>query len=60
MIRQLMIALGVIALGVGYEGIGLAAIQCPPAPEQTSRDYDADISGAVETFRRLSGVELRE
>lgn len=59
MIRQLMIALGVIAPGVGYEGIGLAAIQCPPASEQTSRDYDADISGAVETFRRLSGVELR-
>ena len=59
MIRQSMIALGVIALGVGYEGIGLATIQCPPAPEQTSRDYTADISGVITKFKRFLGVEVK-
>ena len=59
MIRQLLIVLGVMSLELGSQGIGLAAIICPEAPEQTSRDYDADISGAVAKLRRFSGVELK-
>jgi uncharacterized protein len=59
MVRQLLIVLGVMSLELGSQGIGVAAIICPEAPEQTSRDYDADISGAVAKLRRFSGVELK-
>lgn len=57
--RQFLVTLGVIAMELGCQGIGLAAIKCPEAPEQISKDYDADISGAVAKFRRFSGIELK-
>ena len=34
MIRPLLIAFAVIALGMGFQGVALAIV-CPPQPEQT-------------------------
>jgi len=53
MIRLFLIAMTVISLEFGFQGISWASIKCPEAPEQTSRDYNADISGVITKFKRF-------
>ena len=58
MIRQLLIALGVIALGMGYQGVALA-LECPKVPEQTIKDWEVEVNAAVAKIGPVSGGELK-
>lgn len=58
MIRQLIIALGVIALELGSQGIGLA-IDCPPHPVQTGKDWEGEVNAAVAKIGPVSGGEVK-
>lgn len=49
-----LIALGVISLVLGHEGIGLAVV-CPPPPEQTGKDYEAKVDVEVAKIGRIYG-----
>jgi len=57
-IRQFLIALGVIALGIGYQGVSLA-LECPKVPEQTSKDWEVEVNAAVAKIGPVSGGELK-
>jgi len=46
MIRQLLIALGVMSLELGYQGVGLA-FTCPDQPKQISKDFEGEVNTAV-------------
>lgn len=58
MIRQFLIALGVIALGIGYQGVALA-LECPKLPEQTIKDWEVEVNAAVAKIGPVSGGELK-
>lgn len=58
MIRQFLIALGVMTLELGYQGIGLA-LDCPKQPEQISKDWEGEVNAAVAKIGRVSGIELK-
>ena len=58
MIRRLLIAFAVIALGMGYQGIALAIV-CPPQPEQSIRDWEVEVNAAVAKIGPVSGGELK-
>jgi hypothetical protein len=58
MIRHLLIAFAVIALGMGYQGIALAIV-CPPQPEQSIRDWEVEVNAAVAKIGPVSGGELK-
>lgn len=58
MIRQLMIALGVISLELGSQGIGLA-IDCPRQPEQAGKDWEGEVNAAVAKVGPVSGGEVK-
>lgn len=54
MIRLLLIALGVISLELGSQEIGLA-LDCKPAPEQTSADWEGEVDATVAKIGPVSG-----
>lgn len=58
MIRPLLIALAVIALGMGYQGIALA-LDCPPQPKQISHDFEGEVTAEVAKIGPVSGGELK-
>ena len=57
MIRQLMIVLGVIALGIGYQGVALA-LDCPKQPQQISKDFEGAVNVEVAKIGPVSGGGL--
>ncbi|MEP6890281.1 MAG: hypothetical protein ABI955_06250 [Nitrospirota bacterium] len=58
MIRQLMIALGVIALGIGFQGVALALL-CPEQPKQISKDFEGEVNAEVAKIGPVSGGGLK-
>jgi len=58
MTRQVLIALGVMSMELGYQGVGLA-LDCPKMPEQTSKDVEVDVNAAVAKIGPVSGGELK-
>lgn len=58
MIRQLLIALGVMSLELGSQGIGLA-FTCPDQPKQISKDFEGEVNTAVGKIGPVSGGELK-
>ncbi len=46
MIRLFPIAFVVMSLELGYQGIGLA-LECEPAPKQTSADGEGEVNATV-------------
>jgi hypothetical protein len=58
MIRRLLIALVIISLELGYQGIGLA-INCPPQPEQTGKDWEGEVNAAIARIGPVSGGEVK-
>lgn len=58
MIRQALIALGAISLVLGSQGIGLA-LNCPPHPEQTGKDWEGEVNAAVAKIGPVSGGEAK-
>lgn len=47
-------ALGVMSLELGYQGVGLALV-CEKAPEQTSQAWEAEVNVAVAKIGPVSG-----
>ena len=58
MIRRLLIAFGVIALGIAYQGIALAIV-CPHQPEQTGKDWEGEVNAAIARIGPVSGGEVK-
>ena len=58
MIRRLLIAFTVIALGMGYQEIALAIV-CPPQPEQTGKDWEGEVNAAIARIGPVSGGEVK-
>lgn len=58
MIRPLLIAFAVIALGMGYQGIALAIV-CPPQPKQTGKDWEGEVNAAIAKIGPVSGGEVK-
>jgi hypothetical protein len=58
MIRQLLIALGVMSLELGSQGIGLA-FTCPDQPKQISKDFEGEVNIEVGKIGPVSGAELK-
>ena len=58
MIRHVLIALSVMSLELGYQGIGLALV-CPEQPKQISKDFEGEVNTAVVKIGPVSGGELK-
>lgn len=58
MIRPLLIAFAVIALGMGYQGVALAIV-CPSQPEQTGKDWEGEVNAAIARIGPVSGGEVK-
>ena len=58
MIRPLLIAFAVIALSMGFQGVALA-IDCPPHPIQTGKDWEGEVNAAVAKIGPVSGGEVK-
>lgn len=57
MITPLLLAFAVIFLALSE--VTALAIECPPHPAQTNKDWDAEINVGIAKFKKLSGAELK-
>lgn len=58
MIRLLLMGLGVIALGIGFQGVALALL-CPEQPKQISKDFEGEVNAEVAKIGPVSGGGLK-
>jgi hypothetical protein len=60
MIQALLIALSVLSLALGYQGIGIGlALTCPDHPKQISKDFEGEVNTQVGKLGPVSGGELK-
>jgi hypothetical protein len=52
----MLLALGVIALGIGYQGVALA-LNCPQQSTQINKDFEGEVIMDVAKVGPVSGVK---
>ena len=56
--QQVLIALGIMSLALGYEGVGLA-LECPKQPEQTGHTWEAEADAVAAKIGPVIGPGIK-